>query len=74
MNQTEDSTAAGTRQASRIDLIDELQRAKELVDCIFLAAHGLGDRMKMNAIARIAENAADAIEAVQDSLEGEVTA
>jgi hypothetical protein len=68
---TNDATRA-TAQAlpGRIDLIDELQRAKELIDCIYLASHGLGDRMQMNALARISSDATDIIESVQAKLEG----
>lgn len=52
-----------------LDLADSLQKAKELIDCIYLAGHGLGDRMKMNAIVRVASDAANVIERVRDHLE-----
>jgi hypothetical protein len=70
MNTNDATRATAEAMPDRIDLIDELQKAKELVDCIYLAAHGLGDRMQMDAIARISSDATDLIESVQAKLEG----
>ncbi|MBX3583652.1 MAG: hypothetical protein KF810_17335 [Rhizobiaceae bacterium] len=54
----------------RLDLCDRLQTAKEYATIIAMAAHSIGDRRQMNAIARASYDLFDMIEEVQRDLEG----